>query len=256
MTTNADPRQNALLAALPDVDLARLLPRLELVPMPAEWAVYEAGGRPTYAYFPTSSVVSLLHVMEDGVSAEVAVCGNDGLVGFALFMGGESTSSRAMVIVAGYGYRLRADILKAEFSRSPTLQRVLLRYTQALLTQMAQTAACNRRHSVEQHFCRFLLLGLDRLPSNALSMTHELIANILGVRREGVTEAAGKLQDAGVIKYRRGHITVLSRSKLEARACECYTAVKSECDRLLCSERQRGTGWAQPVAGGAQYSLS
>lgn len=243
------PCQNLLLAALSDADLDRLRPHLELVPMPAEWVVYEAGRRPAYAYFPTTGIISLLYVMEDGASAEIAVCGNDGLIGVALFMGGESTSSRAVVISAGYGYRLRAEVLQREFRQSASLQRVLLRYTQALLTQMAQTAVCNRRHSVQQQLCRFLLLGLDRLTSNAMTMTHEMIANTLGVRREGVTEAAGRLQEAGVIQYTRGHITVLSRAKLEAQVCECYTVVKSECDRLLAE----GPGKQRQAGGGSRF---
>ena len=185
------------------------------------------------SYFPTTSIVSLLYVMEDGASAEIAVVGNEGVVGIALFMGGESTPSRAVVQSAGYAYRLKADVLKAEFDRGGALQHLLLRYTQALITQMAQTAVCNRHHTVEQQLCRWLLLSLDRLPSNELTMTQELIANMLGVRREGVTEAAGKLQAAGLIDYSRGKIIVLDRPKLEARVCECYAVVKRESDRLL-----------------------
>ena len=228
-----NPRQNHLLAALPESDYARLLPDLELVPLPLGWAVYEAGGKLGYLYFPTTGIVSLLYVMEDGASAEIAVTGNDGLVGIALFMGGESTPSRAVVQSAGYGYRLKAAVLKREFKQGGQLQYLALRYTQALITQMAQTAVCNRHHSVEQQLCRWLLLSLDRLPSNELSMTQELIANMLGVRREGVTEAAGHLQEAGLIHYSRGHITVLDRAKLEKRVCECYAVVKKEMDRLL-----------------------
>jgi len=227
------PRQNHLLAALPVADYERLLPDLELVPLPLGWAVYEAGGHLGYLYFPTTSIVSLLYVMEDGASAEIAVTGSDGLVGIALFMGGESTPSRAVVQSAGYGYRLKASILKREFALGGELQHLALRYTQALITQMAQTAVCNRHHTVEQQLCRWLLLSLDRLPSNELTMTQELIANMLGVRREGVTEAAGKLQEAGIIHYSRGHITVLDRALLEKRVCECYTVVKREMDRLL-----------------------
>jgi len=230
------PRQNHLLAALPNTDYERLLPDLELVPLPLGWAVYEAGGHLGYLYFPTTSIVSLLYVMEDGSSAEIAVTGHDGLVGIALFMGGESTPSRAVVQSAGYGYRLKASILKREFALGGQLQHLALRYTQALITQMAQTAVCNRHHSVEQQLCRWLLLSLDRLPTNELVMTQELIANMLGVRREGVTEAAGKLQAAGMINYSRGHITVLDRAKLEKQVCECYAVVKRESDRLL-SER-------------------
>ena len=227
------PRQNHLLAALPVMDYVRLQADLELVPLPLGWSVYEAGGKLAYVYFPTSSIISLLYVMEDGASAEIAVTGNDGLVGIALFMGGETTPSRAVVQSAGYGYRLKAAALKREFEQGGTLQHLALRYTQALITQMAQTAVCNRHHSVEQQLCRWLLLSLDRLPSNELTMTQELIANMLGVRREGVTEAAGHLQDAGLIHYSRGHIAVLDRPKLEKRVCECYAVVKREMDRLL-----------------------
>ena len=227
------PRQNHLLAALPAADYERLLPDLELVPLPLGWAVYEAGGKLGYVYFPTNSIISLLYAMEDGSSAEIAVTGHDGLVGIALFMGGETTPSRAVVQSAGYGYRLKASALKKEFDQGGALQHLALRYTQALITQMAQTAVCNRHHSVEQQLCRWLLLSLDRLPSNELEMTQELIANMLGVRREGVTEAAGHLQAAGLIHYSRGHITVLDRPKLEQRVCECYAVVKKETDRLL-----------------------
>ncbi len=228
-----NPRQNHLLAALSAEDFERLLPDLELVALPLGWAVYEAGGPQGYIYFPITSIVSLLYVMEDGASAEIAVSGNDGLVGIALFMGGESTPSRAVVQSAGYGYRLKASVMKKEFALGGQLQHLALRYTQALITQMSQTAVCNRHHSVEQQLCRWLLLSLDRLPSNELTMTQELIANMLGVRREGVTEAARKLQEAGLINYSRGHITVLDRPKLEARVCECYAVVKKEMDRLL-----------------------
>ena len=227
------PRQNHLLAALPAADYERLLPNLELVQLPLAWAVYEAGGKLGYVYFPTSSIVSLLYVMEDGASAEIAVTGRDGLVGIALFMGGETTPSRAVVQCAGYGYRLRASVLKREFERGGPLQLLLLRYTQALITQMSQTAVCNRHPSVEQQLCRWLLLSLDRVRSNELAMTQELIANMLGVRREGVTEAAGKLQKAGLIHYSRGQITVLDRPQLEAHVCECYAVVKREYARLL-----------------------
>jgi CRP-like cAMP-binding protein len=228
-----NPKQNHLLAALPDADYERLHPDLELVPLPLGWAVYEAGGPQGYIYFPTTSIVSLLYVMEDGASAEIAVTGNEGLVGIALFMGGESTPSRAVVQSAGYGFRLKASILKREFALGGHLQHMALRYTQALITQMAQTAVCNRHHSVEQQLCRWLLLSLDRLPSNELVMTQELIANMLGVRREGVTEAAGHLQAAGLINYSRGHIVVIDRPKLEKRVCECYAVVKREMSRLL-----------------------
>jgi len=227
------PKQNHILAALPDADYARLLPDLELIPMPLGWALYESGGHMSYLYFPTTSLVSLLYVMEDGASAEIAISGNEGLVGIALFMGGETTPSRAVVQSAGNGYRLGANAAKREFATGGHLQQLALRYIQALITQMAQTAVCNRHHSVEQQLCRWLLLSLDRLPANDLSMTQELIANMLGVRREGVTEAALKLQDDGLIQYARGHITVLDRPGLERRTCECYAVVKKEYDRLL-----------------------
>ena len=227
------PKDNQLLAALPPGDYKRLLAHLELVPLPLGWALYESGSVQGFAYFPTTSIVSLLYVMQDGSSAEIAVVGNEGAVGIALFMGGESTPSRAVVQSAGFGYRLKGSRLKREFERGGPLQYLLLRYTQALITQMAQTAVCNRHHSVEQQLCRWLLLSLDRLPSNVLTMTQELIANMLGVRREGVTEAAGKLQAEGLIQYTRGKITVLNRARLEARVCECYGVVKRESDRLF-----------------------
>src|SRR5881396_2043295 len=227
------PSQNRLLAALPAADFARLQPHLELVSLPLGWAVYEAGGTQGYVYFPIDSIVSLLYVMEDGSSAEIAVTGNEGLVGIALFMGGETTPSRAVVQSAGHGYRLSGAAVKKQFETGGALQHLLLRFTQALITQMTQTAVCNRHHSVDQQLCRWLLLSLDRLASNELAMTQELIANMLGVRREGVTEAAGKLQDAGLIRYRRGRITVLDRPGLESRVCECYQVVKTEFDRLL-----------------------
>ena len=195
--------------------------------------LYEPGGKMRYVYFPTTSIVSLLYVMRDGASAEIAIVGNEGILGISLFMGGETTPSRAVVQSAGHGFRMKAQFLKDEFSRFGPMLHLLLRYTQALITQMAQTAVCNRHHSVDQQLCRWLLLSLDRLSSNELSMTQELIANMLGVRREGVTEAAGKLQDAGLIRYRRGKITVLDRPGLEARSCECYDVVKTELDRLL-----------------------
>ena len=229
-------KQNHLLAALPAAEYECLRPHMELVPLPLGWAVYEAGGAQGYVYFPTTSIVSLLYVMQNGPSAEIAVVGNDGVVGVALFMGGESTPSRAVVQSAGYAYRLKASVLKSEFSQGGELQHLLLRYTQALMTQMAQTAVCNRHHSVEKQLCRCLLMSLDRLHSNELSMTQLLIANMLGVRREGVTEAAGKLQAAGMINYSRGKITVLDRRQLERRVCECYAVVKRESDRLLSRE--------------------
>jgi len=227
------PKQNHLLAALPADDYARLAPDLELIPMPLGWAVYESGGHLSYVYFPTTSIVSLLYVMESGASAEIAITGNEGLVGISLFMGGESTPSRAVVQSAGNGYRLRASVLKKEFALGAHLQHLALRYTQALITQMAQTAVCNRHHALDQQLCRWLLLSLDRLESNDLVMTQELIANMLGVRREGVTEAAGNLQAEGLIQYSRGHIKVLDRAKLEQRVCECYGVVKKEFERLL-----------------------
>jgi len=228
-----NPHQNHLLDALPVGDYRRLAPDLELVPMPLGEVLYEPGGQMRYVYFPTTSIVSLLYVMEDGASAEIAIVGNEGMLGISLFMGGESTPSRAVVQSAGYGFRLRSKLIKNEFGRFGPTMHLLLRYTQALITQMAQTAVCNRHHSVDQQLCRWLLLSLDRLSSNELSMTQELIANMLGVRREGVTEAAGKLQDAGLIRYRRGNITVLDRPGLEKRSCECYQVVKTEFDRLL-----------------------
>jgi len=227
------PEQNSLLAALPEPLRERLFPHLEPVQMPLGDVLYESGSQLQYVYFPTTSIVSLLYVMEDGASAEIAVVGREGLLGIALFMGGESTPSRAIVQSAGLGFRLKAQVLKEEFNRAGPLMHLLLRYTQALITQMSQTAVCNRHHSVHQQLCRWLLMSLDRLPSNKLIMTQELIANMLGVRREGVTEAAGKLQNAGLILYSRGHITVLDRPGLEAEACECYQVVKNEFDRLL-----------------------
>jgi CRP-like cAMP-binding protein len=227
------PKQNHILAALPAEDYARLQPDLELIAMPLGWALYESGGHLGYLYFPTTSIVSLLYVLKSGASAEIAITGNEGLVGISLFMGGESTSNRAVVQSAGHGYRLKASILKREFALSGKLQHLALRFTQGLITQMAQTAVCNRHHALDQQLCRWLLLSLDRLPGNELSMTQDLIANMLGVRREGVTEAAGKLQAAGLIRYSRGKITVLDRSRLEQRVCECYGVVKKEFDRLL-----------------------
>jgi CRP-like cAMP-binding protein len=227
------PHQNHLLDALPPSDYERLSAHLELIPMKLGDVLYESGAKLRYVYFPTTCIVSLLYVMEDGASAEIAIVGNEGILGISLFMGGDTTPSRAVVQSAGYAFRLKSDLLKNEFGRfGPTMQ-LLLRYTQALITQMAQTAVCNRHHSVDQQLCRWLLLSLDRLSSNELSMTQELIANMLGVRREGVTEAAGKLQDAGLIQYRRGRINVIDRPGLESRSCECYQVVKTEFDRLL-----------------------
>src|SRR5450631_444735 len=226
MATSPDPRMNQVLAALPQTELQHWLPELEFVEMRLGDVLYESGGTLAHVYFPITAIISLLYVMEGGASAEIAVVGNEGILGISLFMGGGSTPSRAVVQSAGHGFRLKADLLKNEFGRFGPTMHLLLRYTQALITQMAQTAVCNRHHSLDQQLCRWLLLSLDRLASNELSMTQELIANMLGVRREGVTEAAGKLQDAGLISYRRGKITVLNRPGLEARSCECYQVVK------------------------------
>jgi len=226
------PQQNHLLEALSDLERERILPHLQLVPMPLGKVLYESGDVLRHVYFPIDCIVSLLYVMEDGASAEISVVGNDGIVGIALFMGGETTPSRAIVQSAGHAYRLIGQRLKDEFHSSSEMQHLLLRYTQALITQMAQTAVCNRHHSVDQQLCRWLLLALDRLSDNHLTMTQELIGNMLGVRREGVTEAAGKLQKCGAIKYSRGHITVLNRPMLEEMCCECYAVVKRESDRL------------------------
>jgi CRP-like cAMP-binding protein len=232
MPRRYDPKLNHLLAALPEDEWARWLPQMELVEMPLGQVLFESGVALTHVYFPTTAVVSLLYVMEDGASAEIAVVGHEGIVGVSLFMGGESTTNRAVVQIAGWGYRLKAHVIKTEFNRAPVLH-LLLRYTQALITQMAQTAACNRHHSLDQQLCRWLLLSLDRLEGSELVMTQELIANMLGVRREGVTESALKLQRAGLIKYARGHISVLDRVGIEHLACECYAVVKNEYDRLL-----------------------
>ena len=232
MPISPDPKTNQLLAALPDAEWQRWLPQLELVDMPLGQVVYESGTTLSHVYFPISSIISLLYVMENGASAEIAVVGYEGVVGISLFMGGESTPSRAVVQSAGQGFRLKAQVIKEEFKRAPVLH-LLLRYTQALITQMAQTAVCNRHHSLDQQLCRWLLLSLDRLQGNQLVMTQELIANMLGVRREGVTEGALKLQKAGLISYARGRITVLDRPGLEQRTCECYAVVKKEYDRLL-----------------------
>jgi CRP-like cAMP-binding protein len=239
MLSPHSPSQNQLLAALPTAEFERLAPHLELVPMLLGEALYEPGGKLQHVCFPTSGVVSLLINLESGASAEIAGVGNEGMLGISLFMGGDTTPSSAVVQTAGHGYRLKAALLKQEFNRAGLLQRLLLRYTQALVTQMCQTAACNRHHSIEQQLCRWLLLTLDRMPSNELVMTQELVAAALGVRREGVTEAAGNLQRAGIIRYRRGHITVLRRAGLEAGACECYAVVKTELARLLSDVRYR-----------------
>lgn len=236
-----DPTTNGLLAALPEGVASQWLPQLEPIDMPLGKVLYESGNKLSYVYFPTTSIVSLLYVMEDGASAEIAVVGHEGIVGVSLFMGGNSTPSRAVVQSAGRGFRLKPELLLREFNRVGPVAHLLLRYTQALITQMSQTAVCNRHHSLDQQLCRWLLLSLDRLASNELVMTQELIANMLGVRREGVTEAAGHLHRAGLIQYQRGHITVLDRARLEQRVCECYAVVKKEYDRLLPSLSARET---------------
>jgi CRP-like cAMP-binding protein len=233
MTLPHNPKQNHLLAALPAGEFDRLAPHLQLVPLKLGEVLYESGGQLNHVYFPTNSIVSLLYVMEDGASAEIAVVGNEGILGISLFMGGETTPNRAVVQSEGVGYRLPSQHLKQEFNRAGPMMHLLLRYTQALITQMSQTAVCNRHHSVDQQLCRWLLLSLDRLSTDELTMTQELIANMLGVRREGVTAAAGKLRDAGIIEYSRGRIKVLDRNKLEQHVCECYAVVKKEVDRLL-----------------------
>ncbi len=233
MLDKSEVAKNHILATLPEADLARWMPDLEHVEMPLGMVLYESGVTMRNVYFPVNSIVSLLYVMEDGSSAEIAVVGNEGIVGIALFMGGGSVPSRAVVQSAGHGFRLHAKAMQEEFNRSGPVTHLLLRYTQALITQMAQTAVCNRHHSLDQQLCRWLLLSLDRLEGNELVMTQELIANMLGVRREGVTEAALNLQRAGLIRYARGHITVLDRAGLEKRSCECYNVVRKEYDRLL-----------------------
>lgn len=234
MADAVSPKQNMLLASLPASAQERLFPHLEQVSLPLGMVVHESGDDTDYVYFPADSIISLLYVMEDGDSAEISVVGKEGVVGISVFMGGGSTPSRTVVQSAGSAYRLSGKRLRAEFNQSdPDVRMLMLRYTQALITQMAQTAVCNRHHSIPQQLCRWLLLSLDRLDSNHLVMTHELIANMLGVRREGVTEAAGILQRAGIIKYQRGKITVLDRAKLEETSCECYAVVKRETDRLL-----------------------
>jgi CRP-like cAMP-binding protein len=229
----SEPIKNHLLAALPDAEAQRWLPLLEPVDLPLGEVLYESGITLSHVYFPTTAIVSLLYLMEDGASAEIAVVGNEGIVGISLFMGGESTSGRAVVQSAGKGFRLKAQLMIREFNRAGPVLHLLLRYTQALITQMSQTAVCNRHHTLDQQLCRWLLLSLDRLEGNQLVMTQELIANMLGVRREGVTEGALRLQQAGLIQYARGHITVLDRAALERRSCECYAVVKKEYDRLL-----------------------
>jgi CRP-like cAMP-binding protein len=225
--------QNHLLAALPAADYQRLESHLEAVELPLGLSVYESGERMCHVFFPTAGIVSLLYVLADGASTEIALVGNDGVVGISTFMGGDSTPSRAVVVSAGHAYRMKKQVLMREFERNGNLQHILLRYTQALLTQMAQTAVCNRHHTVEQRLCRWLLLCLDRQSSNELHMTQELISYMLGVRREGVTEAAGRLQDAGLIRLHRGTITVLDRTGLKQRVCECYAVAKGEADRLV-----------------------
>jgi CRP-like cAMP-binding protein len=250
MPGSHDPQQNYLLATLSAAERERVYPHLQLVTMPLGKVLYESGDVLRHVYFPTDSIISLLYVLADGASAEISVVGNEGLIGIALFMGGETTPSRAIVQSAGHAYRLIGQHLKDEFHRNGDMQLLLLRYTQALITQMCQTAVCNRHHSVDQQLCRWLLLSLDRLSSNQLTMTQELIANMLGVRREGVTEAAGKLHKLGVIRYARGQITVLDRPKLEKLCCECYAVVKKESDRLLPRpdpKPRRGPG-AKPAA--------
>ena len=239
MSSLHSPNQNRLLAALPEAEFERLSPYLELVPMLLGEMLYEPGAQLQHAYFPTTAIVSLHYVMASGASAESAGVGNEGVVGISLFMGGDTTPSSAVVQTAGHAYRLEGRLLKQEFSRAGLMQGLLLRYTQALITQMSQTAACNRHHSVEQQLCRWLLLTLDRVASRELVMTQELVASMLGVRREGITEAAGNLQRASVIRYRRGHIAVLERSGLETRACECYAVIKKELNRLLSDVRYR-----------------
>ncbi|MCK9381994.1 MAG: Crp/Fnr family transcriptional regulator [Sulfuritalea sp.] len=234
-----NPSQNRLLAALPTAELERLAAHLELVPLPLGKMLYEPGTQLQHAYFPTTAIVSLHYVTESGASAETAGVGNEGVVGVSLFMGGDTTTSSAVVQTAGHAYRLERHTLKQEFDRAGSMQRLLLRYTQALMTQMSQTAACNRHHSVEQQLCRWLLLTHDRVSTRELVITQELIAGMLGVRREGVTEAAGNLQRAGFISYRRGHISVLDRAGLESRACECYAVVRKELNRLLSDEQYR-----------------
>ncbi len=239
MPIQQSPNQNHLLAALPTAEFERLAPHLEPVEMLLGDVLYESGGLLQHVYFPTTAILSMHYVMENGSSSEIAGVGNEGMLGISLFMGGNTTPSRAVVQTGGQGYRLKAQLMVQEFKRAGPMQQLMLRYTQALITQMSQTAACNRHHSLVQQLCRWLLLTLDRMPTNELIMTQELVASMLGVRREGVTEAAGKLQQAGVIRYRRGHITVLDRSGLESQVCECYAVVKKEFARLLPDVRQR-----------------
>jgi CRP-like cAMP-binding protein len=239
MSSVHNPNQNHLLAALPSAEFERLTPNLHLVPLPLGEMLYEPGGQLQHAYFPVSAIVSLHYVTESGASASIAGVGNEGVVGISLFMGGDTTPSSAVVQTAGHAYRLERRFLKQEFDRNGLMQRLLLRYTQALMTQMSQTAVCNRHHSVEQQLCRWLLVTLDRVPAGEFSMTQELVAGMLGVRREGIAEAAGRLQQLGFIRYRRGHIAVIERSGLEGRVCECYGVVKKEFSRLLSDVRHR-----------------
>ena len=239
MPSPPSPNQNHLLAAIPPAEFARLAPKLELVPLRLGELLYEPGQQLQHAYFPTTGIVSLHYVTESGASAEIAGVGNEGVVGISLFMGGDTTPSSAVVQTAGHAYRLERRLLKQEFDRAGPVLQLLLRYTQALITQMTQTAVCNRHHSVEQQLCRWLLMTLDRVPSGQLVMTQELVASMLGVRREGITEAAGRLQRAGLISYRRGHIAVLGRAGLETLTCECYAAVKTEFGRLMTDIRYR-----------------
>lgn len=227
------PTQNQLIAALTVEVFDRISPNLELIAMPLGEVICESGGKMQYVYFPTTAIISLHYIMENGAMAEIAGVGNEGVLGISIFMGGNSTTSRAAVYAGGHGYRMKAKLLMEEFNRAEQVMRILLRYTQALITHMSQTAVCNRHHSVEQQLCRLLLQTLDRLPGNELTMTQELIAGILGVRREGITEMAGNLQRLGLISYRRGHITILNRAGLESYACECYQVVKKEYRRLL-----------------------
>lgn len=233
MSSPHNPNQNHLLASLPAAEFRRMAPHLELAPMPLGDVYYESGGKLQYVYFPTTAIVSLHYLMKSGAPAEIAGVGNEGMLGISLFMGGKATPSRAFVRTAGYGYKLKAQLLMEEFKRAGAMQRLLLRYTQALITQTSQTVACNRRHSVDQRLCRWLLLTFDRLPSNELALTQELAANMFGVAREGVMEAVDKLHQAGLIRYRRGHIAVLDRPGLAEQACECYSVIKTEFDRFL-----------------------
>lgn len=244
LRNHCSPKYNNLINSLPPEEYERILPHLELIEMPLGSVLYESGEKLHYVYFPMDCIISLLYVTENGSSAEIAVVGFEGAIGIALFMGGQTMPNRAVVQSAGHSYRVKPNQFMQEFDRHGAMLHMMLKYTQALITQMAQTAVCNRHHSVDQQLCRWLLLSLDRLPSNELVMTQELIANMLGVRREGVTEAAGRLQQAGLIQYSRGHITVLDRKELEARVCECYQVVKREFDRLLPTPKRQET----PVA--------